>query len=234
MFDSYNRLVAKGSITRTVAGLDEEICCRPCTAADMQGAKASFGMASSSHSVWCHCQRGDSHLLFPDESFDTYEAMLQFIEQKVGCSMKTYEEMCSWAHYSPGVAKGGGYTRFKCSCCGYSPTEKKWRADLAAWHLLSDEEQEQRQHEHRDQGDELRQQQQHFHQLLFQPPLPHHGMERAGVDNLHLTYLNFFKHLFKYTIHEGLPETARRRPCGSTSRMQASTPTTLPPRSRTP
>jgi hypothetical protein len=30
-------------------------------------------------------------------------------------------------------------------------------------------------------------------------------MERAGVDQLHLIYLNLFKHLFKYTIHEGLP-----------------------------
>ena len=34
-------------------------------------------------------------------------------------------------------------------------------------------------------------------------------MDRCGVDNLHLVYLNFFKHLFKYTIHEGLPETKK-------------------------
>ena len=42
------------------------------------------------------------------------------------------------------------------------------------------------------------------------PPLPDHGMERCGVDNLHLSFLNIFKHLFKYTVHEGLPETKKK------------------------
>ena len=57
---------------------------------------------------------------------------------------------------------------------------------------------------HGDIGDALNPQRQHFHQLLFYPPLAHHGMCRVGVDNLHLIYLNLFKHLFKYTIHEAL------------------------------
>eukprot|EP00966_Prymnesium_polylepis_P234861 5432272-Prymnesium_polylepis.1 len=26
-------------------------------------------------------------------------------------------------------------------------------------------------------------------------------MDRCGVDQLHLVYLNFFKHSFKYTVH---------------------------------
>jgi hypothetical protein len=32
---------------------------------------------------------------------------------------------------------------------------------------------------------------------------------RAGVDILHLVYLNMFKHLFKYTIHEPLPASQK-------------------------
>eukprot|EP00966_Prymnesium_polylepis_P064191 1488285-Prymnesium_polylepis.1 len=35
-------------------------------------------------------------------------------------------------------------------------------------------------------------------------------MERCGVDQLHLVFLNMFKHLFKYTVHEGLP-TSRKK-----------------------
>ena len=41
------------------------------------------------------------------------------------------------------------------------------------------------------------------------PPLPEHGMERCGVDNLHLIHLNCFKHYFKYTVHEGLPNSKK-------------------------
>eukprot|EP00966_Prymnesium_polylepis_P263870 6096137-Prymnesium_polylepis.1 len=52
---------------------------------------------------------------------------------------------------------------------------------------------------HRDADDELNSTQQHFFQDLFVPPMVKHGMERAGVDQLHLVYLNLFKHLFKYT-----------------------------------
>ena len=36
------------------------------------------------------------------------------------------------------------------------------------------------------------------------------GMRRCGNDNLHLIYLNFFKHLFKYTIHESLPDSKKK------------------------
>jgi hypothetical protein len=37
-----------------------------------------------------------------------------------------------------------------------------------------------------------------------------HGMERAGVDQLHLVFLNLFKHLFKYTVHEGLQPSSKK------------------------
>ena len=54
---------------------------------------------------------------------------------------------------------------------------------------------------HTDMGDELNSTWQHYHQELYLYPMPQHGMERCGVDNLHLIYLNTFKHLFKYTKH---------------------------------
>ena len=36
------------------------------------------------------------------------------------------------------------------------------------------------------------------------------GMRRCGNDNLHLVYLNMFKHVFKYTVHEPLPESKKK------------------------
>lgn len=34
-------------------------------------------------------------------------------------------------------------------------------------------------------------------------------MDRCGVDNLHLLFLNIFKHLFRYTVHESLPPSKK-------------------------
>ena len=42
------------------------------------------------------------------------------------------------------------------------------------------------------------------------PPMPHHGMDRCGVDNLHLNFLNHFKHLYRYTAHDGLPDSKKK------------------------
>ena len=213
--DSYNRLVAKGYFDcLALSSADPDaatkcIPCRPMTAADMQGAKATYGQLESTHSVWCKCQKrsGGPQHRYATEVMESWEEMERYVREEVGCTLKTFEDMCAWAHYSPGVARGGAFTRFKCSCCGYNPTEAKWRADLAAWRELSDEDQAAQQQQHQDADDPLNSQQQHYHQRLFMPPLPHHGMERAGVDHLHLVFLNIFKHLFKYTIHEGLPKS---------------------------
>ena len=215
--DSYNRLVHDGFFDR-VSFSDpshtERIPARPMTAADMQGAKSTYGMNACSHSVWCKCKRGSggSHFKLPDPGvvFDTYDELNKFIDEEVGCVIKSFDEMCSWAHYSPGVASGGKFTPFRCSCCGYQPTENKWRADLKAYHAMTDAEQALAQAAHRDDGDELNSHNQHHHQQLFTPPLPHHGMDRCGVDNLHLVYLNLFKHLFRYTVHEGLPPSKKK------------------------
>ena len=182
------------------------------TAADMQGAKTTYGMRECSHSVWCKCQRGEGgpQHRYPTEPVETYDEMLKYIKD-VGCTVKTFDDLCSWAHYSPGVAKGGSFTAFECSCCGYKPSEKQWRSDLAkCWHGMADAERDEERKVHHGADDELNTNHKHYHQELFMPPLPHHGMDRCGVDNLHLIYLNLFKHLFKYTIHEGLPLSKKK------------------------
>jgi len=62
----------------------------------------------------CKCQRGEGgpHHHCPTKAAETYDQVLEYTE-KLGCSIKTFDEMCSWAHYSPGVAKGGSFTPFK-------------------------------------------------------------------------------------------------------------------------
>ena len=209
---SYNKLVRQGCFNRSVGGVTESIPARAMTAADMQGAKTTYGMRECSHSVWCKCQRGGvnaGHKAYPTgEPVTRYEEILEICNE-MGCDVKTFDDMCSWAHFSPGVAKGGAFTSFTCSCCDYSPSEVEWRADLAVWHAMSDEDQAAAQAAHMDKGDAMNSFRQHYHQVLYMPPMPHHGMERCGVDNLHLIYLNVFKHLFKYTIHEGLPPSKK-------------------------
>ena len=111
VWKSYNLLVEQGYFTRwdpDDPSVTEQLPCRAITAADMQGAKSEYGMAACSHSVWCKCQRGEQgpQHRYPDHTFETYEEMLKYIEEEVGCQFKTFEDMCSWAHYSPGVARG--------------------------------------------------------------------------------------------------------------------------------
>ena len=109
-----------------------------------------------------------------------------------------------------GVWRGGRFTRFKCPCCGYSPTEAEWRKDLADFESMSDNEQRAARQAHNEVGVGNTQWRQHHQQFLFMPPGVRCGMEAAGVDNLHLIYLNIFKMLFKYTIHENLPLSKKK------------------------
>eukprot|EP00965_Chrysotila_dentata_P105966 3499548-Pleurochrysis_carterae.AAC.1 len=67
--------------------------------------------------------------------------MLDYCEKAVGCRIKSFELMCALAHFSPGVARGGAFTPSKCPCCDYEPTERKWKADMRKYELLSDIEQ---------------------------------------------------------------------------------------------
>ena len=198
-----NKFIRNGTIARIDGS---QIPARLLSAADMQGTKSTYGMCEHSHSVWCKCQRGNSHQKFyrhtDDLLISTYEEMEAFIINEVGCEMKSEDDLCAYAHYSIGVHHGGAFTSFTCPCCGYSPHESEWRASIKAYQSMTDEEQQEarRAHNELDAGHL-----QHYHQVLYQPPMLHLGMEQAGVDQLHLIYLNLFKHLFKYTVHEGLP-----------------------------
>ena len=97
-------------------GETETIPARAMTAADMQGAKTGYGMLECSHSVCASvnvARAGRITATPPRPSRPmTYDQVLEYTE-KLGCSIKTFDEMCSWAHYSPGVAKGGSFTPFK-------------------------------------------------------------------------------------------------------------------------
>eukprot|EP00965_Chrysotila_dentata_P006173 201596-Pleurochrysis_carterae.AAC.1 len=75
---------------------------------------------------------------------------------------------------------------------------------MHAYHVLLDAQQAARIAAHKEIGQSEHKWRQHHHQILYTSPLVHLGMERAGVDGLHLIYLNIFKHLFNYTIHQPL------------------------------
>eukprot|EP00965_Chrysotila_dentata_P044478 1478786-Pleurochrysis_carterae.AAC.1 len=71
----------------------------------MQGTKALYGMTACSHSVWCFC-RGEQQHMYCAEPLSSYANMVEYIEKKVSCKMKSFEDMCMLAHYSPGAARG--------------------------------------------------------------------------------------------------------------------------------
>ena len=211
---TYNKVIASGSIQRADGS---SIPAHPISSADMQGAKTFAGMHETCHSVWCKCQCGEGgpQFEFPeaDRVFELWGEVCGFIDemgQGEGCQIKTFDELCAFAHFSPGVARGGRFTRFKCECCGYNPTEKKWRADMDAYNSLSDDEQAAARAAHNEMGGSSETGwRKHYHQILYLHPMLHVGMDRAGVDQLHLVYLNLFKHLFKYTIHHNLPTSKK-------------------------
>ena len=131
-------------------------------------------------------------------SFSTYEEMIEFYDS-IGCEIKTEDFMLACAHLSKGLFYGGRFTKFTCPECGYSPSAAKAKADLARFNSLSDEEQKAERKKHVEGGA-------HWHIELYMGPMPKgFGMLRMGVDDLHLLTLNWFKHLFKGTIHEPLP-----------------------------
>ena len=103
---SWNLIIKAGHIT--IDG--SRVPALPLTSADMQGTKALYGMSCSSHSVWCKCRPGveQQHNYTTKEVAD-YDEMIECIERDVKCEIKSFEDMCSYAHYSPGVARGGRF-----------------------------------------------------------------------------------------------------------------------------
>ena len=217
---SYNELI-KDQIVTLEDGTT--IPSKPIASADMQGVKSLTAQSESSHSVWCKCDgaEGGPQHKYPTITLDenpanisaSYAKMLQAIEKnKDGprCSFKTFDEICCFNHFSPGVARGGKFTRFKCSCCGYSPSESQWRRDLEEFDKLEPDEQKQRRKDHNEVGKAIHDWERHQMGTLFLSPLLHLDMVDIGVDQLHLIYLNIFKHLFKYTVHDAAPDTVKR------------------------
>ena len=175
----------------------------------MQGLKCVMGMAESCHSVWCKCRAragfegtGPQHD-YGEGDFTSYEEMLAFYE-RIGCEFKSEDFLLACAHLSKGLFYGGRFTAFECPECGYKPSPAKAKADLARFNALTTEEQRDQRRAHVAGG-------RHWHVELFMGPMPKgFGMQRCGVDTLHLVYLNMFKHLFKYTIHEPLPDSQKK------------------------
>ena len=168
----------------------------------MQAVKALGAQQERSHSPWCKCTLGQQHKYgSADLWLNTWAEVLKYIHE-VGCEFREEEWMCRQSHYSYGVHRGGKFTRINCSC-GYDPSEREWRAHMAAYHAMTDEYQADARRVHNELGA-------HFLQVLYMTPLLHLDMWRIGVDQLHLVYLNFFKHLFRGTIHENLPALKKK------------------------
>ena len=209
--DTFNKLADDAGVT-----LDDGTClpCEPLVVGDMQGVKCIFGMSETCHSVWCKCRKVGGFIggvspqhMYGDEGeyFATPEEMQAFFDE-IGCEFKEEDFILANAHLSKGLVQGGRFTPFTCPDpdCGYSPTAAQAKADLARFNALTDLEQKNERREHIKGG-------KHWHVEKYMGPMPRGlGMVRCGVDGLHLVYLNFFKHLFKYTIHEPLPESQKK------------------------
>ena len=138
-------------------------------------------------------------------SFVTYEEAEEFWEC-VGCEFKEEDFILASAHISKGCHNGGKFTKFTCPDfdCGYSPTAAEYYADKAAFDAMSDEEQKVARRAHVAGGA-------HWHCEKYMGMMTRGlGMQRYGADQLHLIYLNMFKHLFKYTVHEPLPDSKKK------------------------
>lgn len=207
--DSFNKLCREGKFERDDG---EVIACEPIVVGDMQGVKCLMGMAESCHSVWCTCRargevegEGPQHQYGQADSpdFRSYDDIIDNLK-KLCCEFKTEELLLACAHLSKGLVEGGAFTPFVCMECGYSPSAAQAKADLAVFNAMTDDEQKQERRKHVAGG-------RHYHVELYMGPMTRGlGMNRCGVDQLHLVYLNMFKHLFKYSIHEALPVSKQK------------------------
>ena len=208
--NTFNELVAAGKVElRDGTSLPAE----PIVVGDMQGLKCMAGMTESCHALFCKCRargtdldagEGPQHQYGEEgKDFETYADALAFFEE-VGCESKTEDFILACAHVSKGCHYGGKFTPFTCPDCGYSPTAAQYHADKLAFDSLTDDEQKKERKEHVATGA-------HFHVEKYMGPMTRGlGMLRYGADQLHLIYLNVFKHLFKYSVHEPLPDSKKK------------------------
>ena len=213
---TYNELIKAGKIERADGTF---IPARPIASADFQAVKAMTASSEQSHSVWCTCLQGDSHHRYSKDliSYDpeepasieaAHKKMLHYIESDNSgpkCKYKSHDDQCRWNHVCPNVARGGRFKRFKCELCGYNPTEAQWNKDMATFDALNDDEQKGERKIHRENGCLIYQWKRHYFSEKYMSPLLLLDLKDIGVDMLHLIYLNVFKHLFNYTIHQPMP-----------------------------
>ena len=235
----YNKLIRAKQITRNDGVV---IPARAIATADMKAVKALTATSEdATHSVWCTClahegrQHNYSKKAIPMAQLGVeaaYNRMIQFIEsdrEGPKCIFKDFDGQCCRNHMPPSVARGGPFTRFKCPDCGYNPTAAQWRKDFNEFNGLTDAEQKVRRKQHMENGQVEYQHNRHQFGLLFFVPMLELDFEYIGVDQLHLVYLNAFKHLFNYTIHQPMPGRLPRD--SNANRLRLLTPVP-PPRAQ--
>ena len=214
---SFNKLIEAAEIELLDGGMN--IPAKPIASADFQAVKAMTATSEQTHSVWCKCLAGDHQHRYCKEpiKFDpgrpanilaAYNRMLKFIvndEAGPKCLFKSFDDLCVYNHVPPSIARGGRFQRFKCEECGYNPTELQWTSDVSEFNQCDDDEQKVKRKAHRENGCTEHRWNRHYFGELFMYPLVQLDCKDIGVDMLHLIYLNIFKHLFNYTIHQPLP-----------------------------
>ena len=76
---------------------------------------------------------------------------------------------------------------------------------MVTFDALNDDEQKNERKIHRENGCLIYKWNRHYFSEKYMSPLLHLDLKDIGVDMLHLIYLNVFKHLFNYTIHQPMP-----------------------------
>ena len=223
---TYNELIAAKEITLDTG---DTIPAKPIASADFQTVKAKTATSEQTHSIWCTCLPSDGcqHKYAdkltqmdgddPDSIEAAYDNVIHFIERDAKgprCKFKRYDDICRWNHYCPNVARGGPFRRFKCELCNYNPTAAEWTADMNEFAAKDDDEQKSERKAHRENGCQEYSWRRHHYGEKFMCPMLHLDPRDIGVDMLHLVYLNLFKHLFNYTVHQPLPgRRARAHTC---------------------
>eukprot|EP00965_Chrysotila_dentata_P134188 4437462-Pleurochrysis_carterae.AAC.2 len=77
---------------------------------------------------------------YPTTAVKNYTDMIKYCEENVSCILKSFNDMCALAYFSPGVARGQTFTPFRCICCGYACSEEEWPPELREHECLSNAE----------------------------------------------------------------------------------------------
>ena len=196
---SVNSIIKTKTISRCVDGVDEQLPAKVLFSADFQAHKAASGQHSISHPIWCDC--ADVWVSPSMESLPTFtkwehvEAWLT----KIGCRMKTLQDLYRRAHMSYELEKGLPFKKFHCGfrgCKWQSGELRDYRAYTAKIARLNDDDLKEA---------KLNHSRSHAWKLLLQAPVVVDlDMDHYSPDDLHLVYLNIFKRFFAATVYDKL------------------------------